>query len=646
MWSIILLALSWADDCDSSLNDPDYVNPDCNWAGLCFNPGTGDQCYCCSSISSEDYCQGIIPGVWAGTTCDQANNYISMRWAYLLEGDEVSCPNDDLSAATPDFLEQTVEFVSDEYVGLVVSQPCKICTPDDPCVFFEELPVADSGIMVMFATDINTYYDHGCAYLSNTIPESVRQCDENFDNGASGYVSIENALDVSNDYKQLIGHLQAFISSMDTTALTRVWHEDVQILATSIQTTRLPTPAPTPEPFFSNTEEPQSCAEYVNSVSDLIFLGVGSSCRANINASWTGGQTCESPYIVCLPEENTPSNDLMGNPYKSTTYRYSVDDCLLECSYDQRCLGIEFVADDDSVTGDCNLLDDIPIAIENEVPGYTYNSADTDLDSSTTGGEALCWVKNNYCNPYFEAEDLNDVMLNCYCPNNRKGFYTKKVQRTVNNTRYCGSDEEADERIRKAQANRMFHLCENWCLFETENPQGESFYWDPWKKCWRETYSGTGAHRSYCDRVIRNPHSIEMKFLNYRSDNFYSCGVSPSPSSAPIEDPYVWVLSEMEGSCDDACLSQNYSCAEEATAQAMTRSELKAAFSEAGITCANQYTRLVNSKYDGFALPGYQSSKLCVGRQATLSHLENLDTDCSREVGAGWQRLCACYQLD
>jgi len=644
MWIIILLAISWADDCDSSLNDPDYVNPDCNWAGLCFNPGTGDQCYCCSSISSEDYCQGIIPGVWQGTTCDQANNYVSMRWAYLLEGDEVSCPNDGLSAATPDFLEQTIELVSDEYVGLVVSQPCKICTPDDPCVFFEELPVADSGIMVMFATDINTYYDHGCAYLSNTIPESVRQCDENFDNGASGYVSIENALDVSNDYKQLIGHLQAFISSMDTTALTRVWHEDVQILATSIQTTRLPTPAPTPEPFFANTEEPQLCAEYVNSVSDLHFLGVGSSCRANINASWTGGQTCESPYIVCLPEENTPTNDLMGNPYKSTTHRYSVDECLLECSYDQRCLGVEFVADDDSVTGDCNLLDDIPIAIENEVYLYTYNSADTDLDSSTTGGEALCWAKDNYCNPYFEADDLNDDMLNCYCPNNRKGFYTKKVQRTVNNTRYCGSDEKADERIRKAQANRMFHLCENWCLFETENPQGESFYWDPWKKCWRETYSGTGAHRSYCDRVIRNPHSIEMKFLNYRSDNFYSCDVSRSPSSAPIVDPYVWVLSEMEGSCDDACLSQNYTCAEEATAQTMTLSELIAAFSDAGVTCQYQYTTLTNARYDGFALPGYQSSKYCVGRQATLSHLDNLDTDCSREIGAGWQRLCACYE--
>jgi len=658
MWFIILLALSLADDCDSSLNDDDYVNPDCNWAGLCFNPGSGDQCYCCNSKSDQDFCQGRIPGVWAGKTCDQATYYVSLKWAYLLEGSELSCPNDGLTASTPDLLNQTSELVSDEYGGLIVSQPCKICTPDDPCEFFEMSPVADSGIMVMLATDINTYYDHGCEYI--TIPQSVRRCDENWDNGAEGHTKIYDALDGENDYQQFYTDLQSLISSngdnglsMSNTTITRVWHEDVQILQSNVQTTRLPTPAPTPEPIEMPTANPIAppqrnstglCKEYVNSVNDLQFMGVGSSCRANIDVNWTGGQTCESPYVVCLPEENTPTDDMMGNPYKSTDYRYTVDECLLECSYDQRCLGVEFVADEDSATGDCNLIDDIPVAIENEVFGYIYNSADTDLDSSTTGGVSLCWAKANYCNPYFEAEDLNDVMLNCYCPNNRKGFYTKKVQRTVNNTRYCGSDEEADERIRKAQANRMFHLCENWCLFETENPQRESFYWDPWKKCWRETYSGTGVHRSYCDRVIRNPDSIEMKFLNYRSDNFHSCGVSLSPSSAPIADSYVWVLSEVEDSCDDACLSQNYTCAEEATAQYMTRSELKTAFSEAGITCADQYTSLTNSNYDGFALPGYRSSKFCVGRQATLSHLENLDTDCSREIGAGWQRLCACYQ--
>ena len=80
--------------------------------------------------------------------------------------------------------------------------------------------------------------------------------------------------------------------------------------------------------------------------------------------------------------------------------------------------------------------------------GFNYSSMEsyTNLDSSITGGEALCFEKRDYCNPYFESADLNEVMLNCYCPNNRKGYYTKKVKRTVPNTRFCGSDTEVDDR--------------------------------------------------------------------------------------------------------------------------------------------------------------------------------------------------------
>jgi len=137
-----------------------------------------------------------------------------------------------------------------------------------------------------------------------------------------------------------------------------------------------------------------------------------------------------------------------------------------------------------------------------------------------TRGNAMCFVKED-CFPYFEAEELNDVMLNkCYCPNNRKGFYTKRVKRTVDNTRFCGEDEDVNLRIRKAQANRMFHLCENWCLFETENPESESWYWDPWKTCWREQYANVSGHMSYCSRVIINPDTIEMQFVKNRSDKF------------------------------------------------------------------------------------------------------------------------------
>jgi len=177
------------------------------------------------------------------------------------------------------------------------------------------------------------------------------------------------------------------------------------------------------------------------------------------------------------------------------------------------------VADPNSVVGNCTLLDDIPVTVEN-AKTYRYSGNEVNLHYSQTGVEALCFAKggDDYCNPYFEAKDLTDVMLNCYCPNNRKGSYTKRVKRTVATTKYCYSDSIVDERIKKAQANRMFHLCENWCLFETSDPAQESWFWDPWKQCYRETY--TVGNDGYCERAIRKPNSIEFKFIKFRTQNF------------------------------------------------------------------------------------------------------------------------------
>jgi len=200
-----------------------------------------------------------------------------------------------------------------------------------------------------------------------------------------------------------------------------------------------------------------------------------------------------------------------------------IDECLQECANDQRCMGIEFVADSNSALGNCSLIDDIPPEITDTVNGgFVYDPLKTydNLDSNITGGDALCFEKKDDCYPYFEAGDLNEVMLSCYCPNNRKGSYTKKVKRTVTNTRFCGSDSEVDSRIQKAQANRMFHLCENWCLFNTDDPEAESWYWDPWQTCWREQYGGVDMHMSYCNRVIRSPDTIEMQFINHRTSMF------------------------------------------------------------------------------------------------------------------------------
>jgi len=665
MLLVLVLALKAAAVCDPKLMESDFINPECNYVGMCFLVDGVNTCFCCDATVENDFCKSIgIPGSWEGKNCETANYFTQVTWGYLLEGNDVTCANDG-TPATPDLLDQTVEIMHDEYDGEIMALPCEICTPDSPCTFFENAPVADSGIFVKFGTDINTYYDLGCS--KGSLPDNIRPCSANWDNGATGYMAVLTALDEANDYVLFQSRLEDLLKSdgeyglsfsADTNA--RIWNQQVTKTQQTVQTTRLPTPSPTHEPSSTPTADPTRistpaptefdsakdhvCEDYVNSVSDLKFMGVGLSCRGNINESWTGGRTCESPYITCLPQENTPALDLMGEPYKNTTHRYSVSECLKECSYDQRCLGIEFVADTNSATGNCTLIDDIPIAIDNEEYGYVYNEADVSLDSDTIGADALCWAKAQYCNPHFEAEDLNDDMLSCYCPNNRKGLYTKRVKRIVNNTRYCYDDSAVELQIKKAQANRMFHLCENWCLFETSDPKATNWYWDPWKTCWRETYSGTGQHTSYCDRVIRNPDSIELKFVTARSDNFLTCGVSAPPTSAPIYNTSTWVLSDRGESCNDACTSEGKVCAEEQTAQIFdSEAELIAAFAEAGHTCDSSAVRMESSNFEGWALPGLRNSNLCVNRLPTLSHLENLDTDCSRKLGGVWQRLCACF---
>jgi len=659
MWYLLFLALIKA-DCDASLNDADDINPECNYAGECVDFTFFTMCFCCDvTDGASDNCNGKIPGSWDGDTCNKANYFTQATWGYLIESDgsEITCANDGTSTAQPDLLDVVTELISPKYDGEILKFACEICTTDSHCAFFaqEDKPPADSGIFLKFGTDLNTYYDEGCSF--GDLPDSIRDCDANWDHGATAWIKILSAIDESNEYVQHMSDVQAMFDldsgnglGWSSTHLTRLYHHGVQIHDITIQTTRLPTPFPTqipsaqpsPQPTQQETTGDGVCNKYVNSVGDLVFLSAGSSCRANINESWTGGRTCESPYIVCLPEENTPTDDMMGNPYKNVTHRYSVSECLQECAYDQRCLGIEFVADGGSNRGDCNLIDDIPIAAENPDFLYTYNAADTSLDNITTGRDALCWAKGNYCNPYFEADDLNDVMLNCYCPNNRKGFYTKKVKRTVNNTRFCGNDSLVEERLKKAQANRMFHLCENWCLFDTLSPESENWYWDPWKTCWRETYSGVGAHNSYCDRVIRNPNSIEFKFLSYRSGIF--CDATSHPTLAPVSTPYNWTLAEERESCDDACSAMGAQCAEEATATVFgTEADLASAFEEAGHICNPDKIKMNETLWEGWALPGVRNKMVCANRLPTLSHLDSLDTGCSRILGGGWNRLCACF---
>jgi len=451
---------------------------------------------------------------------------------------------------------------------------CDTCTPTYPCTYGVPDHVnATSGGTYSFQVNLMEYYNLSCSTTtSSDLISELPECEANYDFGQIGYFKWST---VRGEHAEFIADLNTLLkaqpdSSNDELGLgwtssqvigmsEVITFEDSDVWVTSLPTfspthpptqtptpspsqnptqvptmpptespTALPTTFPTGVPSQNPTESPTAlpttfptgvCERYVNQVEDLVFEGVGSNCRAGLNTSWPGGLTCDSPYIVCLPEENT-NGEFGGEAYKSATYRYSVDECLQECANDQRCMGVEFVADSSSALGNCNLIDDIPLEIDSMVDGFTYDPEERypNLDSTVTNGSSMCFVKQGACNPQFEAKDLSEDMLNCYCPNNRKGSYTKKVKRTVDNTRFCGDDVEVDVRIQKAQANRMFHLCENWCLFHTDVPKAESWYWDPWQACWREQYAG-----SYCSRVIINPDTIEMQFVTHRSNRSITC---------------------------------------------------------------------------------------------------------------------------
>jgi len=277
--------------------------------------------------------------------------------------------------------------------------------------------------------------------------------------------------------------------------------------------------------------------------------------------------------------------------------------------------------------------------------GERYGIPDVISDCNSDGiSDALCFEKADYCNPYFEADDLSDVMLNCYCPNNRKGFYTKNVVRTVAATRFCGSDPDGSitKRIREAQANRMFHLCENWCLFNTQAPRTESWYHDPWQQCWREQYAGIGTHRSYCYRVIRDPYTIEQLFIDTRASNMcQQAGANfggnlntPSPTNVQQPPQWTYVLADQEDSCDDACTKGGYQYASRNTDFFTDESAFLGfgnPFTTLGLTCDAYVVGEV-----GWALPGVGPDGQCLLRNpATNSQFWTAETGTNVAIGLG-----------
>jgi hypothetical protein len=571
LFAAILVSFVPSSSCSEDKNDP-ILNPECNNAGYCYAADSANdydddyadsdpvsECKCCTLDDSKCIeagwnCDPNNPG-WGciefeGESCSNVivRNFINLGFRIESRNKnapaDVFCPSIPSTdpalykwrAASVDLTPQLQYLVKKgNWPGSIIpAYLCEKCTPAVPCKIGAAKGVnATSGFGVTWSVNFNEFYDASCGngrFINPRITNvelTIPDCEANFDYGLRASKRWDRLVD-----NIKLSDLNDLVQKPNTTEFGLGWtnsravgyKSDLPILEKQVYIpTPHPTSKPTHQPSQSPTPSPTSpCVPYVNDVEKMEFLGIGANCRAGMNISWPGGLTCDSPYIVCLPEENTPGK-FGGKSYESTTHRYSVPECLHECANDQRCLGIEFVADTRSSLGDCILIDDIPIEITSSISGFIYNPANIypNLDSSETNGNAMCFTKKD-CFPYFEAEQLNEVMLDCYCPNNRKGFYTKRVKRTKTNTRLCGDDSEVNLRVQKAQANRMFHLCENWCLFQTEDPKAESWYWDPWKTCWREQYADVDGHMSYCSRVIINPDTIEMQFVNYRSKNF--CG--------------------------------------------------------------------------------------------------------------------------
>jgi len=598
-----------------------------------------------------------------------------------------------------------------DYPGKVVAtgkdnasqqQHCKICSTSDPCTHPGQAsftaPATGGYLMVTFATNFNTYYNHSCEKPDGSIPLTSAafianpDCQKQvLDKGYAALQSWNQAILGDDSGSHHRAHYLELTTQPTATPVRYPtvtdpaadaygfgWDARLSIPALyvgygsaggiSIGALDVPTGMPTP------VAEPDCFGlGYTHQVSDLTFLGVAEAgnrgCRHGLKTEWPGGLSdgmCGSPYVICLPAENTPN---VGFPipggfdaYLAADAVYTLDQCKKECAYDQRCVGFEFNPTTGQ-TGNCVLLDDIPM--EHTGTGVSAHSASTESDllgvaDWTTLGGSICYYKNpdNYCNPYFGEEDLNDVMLNCYCPNNRKGFYTKKVVRTVAASRFCGTDTDGaiTKRIREAQANRMFHLCENWCLFNVQNPRAESWYHDPWNTCWREQYAGIGTHRSYCYRVIRDPFTIEQTYIDSRSGNMCAASTAdhggnlntPSPTNLqqppPIEVTYV--LAAEEDSCDDACNALgggNYctSTTDSFTSEAVFGA-LGNPFTAVGVTCSSYEVGAL-----GWALPGVSSNGDCILRNpATDSTPQTEPTGCNVAIGVGYQRICSCSSFD
>lgn len=327
-----------------------------------------------------------------------------------------------------------------------------------------------------------------------------------------------------------------------------------------------------------------------------------------------------NPYLTCLSKKGG----------------YTVEECMVLCGKDQRCTGFEI--DDRSRSPECRLIDDLPI-------------------KKASGGNrsVACYSKKAQCkgdnkeNRPFKAAELSNHMLNCYCPQDdpvrKHGFQTKNVNRVMSNARYCDTGSwktylTETERIQKALANRMFHLCDAWCLFDVDNPREKFWFYRPNERgegCWRKQ-----GPSSYCQREHVDKNTLEFQYIVSRANNI--CGSNQIPTNMPTGgQDLVWVLEDgkKRQTCVEACNALGKVCKPEEfsaveNGRIKFKEELEEIYQSAGVQCKSfkEGTPIHNN-------PSFRKrDSACVLRSEKYDGPKG--NPCMGKASGGIRRLCPC----
>merc|ERR1712142_1049453 len=209
----------------------------------------------------------------------------SVKWGLLIHDDDIFCPQNG-STAIPNYLTEVTNVLRDHmYSGIILPLDCEICSASTPCDFME----GESGTLLKFGTDLNTYYDLDCADDDGLPVGIIRNCEANTDYGAEAYLTLTTIVDEEKDFEAFTLALMAELSK-PYVYFPRMYRTTSQTPATRRVITRAPTREPTITPTITPTaptSAPTSnpdglrigafCEDYVNKVSDLIYLGGGAS---------------------------------------------------------------------------------------------------------------------------------------------------------------------------------------------------------------------------------------------------------------------------------------------------------------------------------------------------------------------------------